>query len=394
MDEGLSPELKPPVRTLLGPGPSMTHPRVYRAMVAPVLGYLDPAFVQIMDEIQYMLRAAFRTQNRVTLALPGTGTSGMEAGIANLLEPGDTIVIGVAGYFAERMVEMAKRHRANVVRVEAEWGGIVPPDKIREAVRGAGRVKVVAAVQGETSTGVLQPVQEIAAIAHEAGALAMVDAVTSFCTCELATDAWELDYVYSCTQKGLSCPPGLSPITLSERAMQAIGARRDPPSSWYLDLTLLAKYWGAERVYHHTAPASMMYALHEGLRVVLEEGLPQRVERHVTNAKALYAACDALGLRLLADENHRLPPLTTVGIPEGVDDATVRSRLLNERNLEIGGGLGVFRGKAWRIGLMGASSTAENVLLVVGAICEAMAAQGHRADLPAGLGAASGVLFG
>jgi alanine-glyoxylate transaminase/serine-glyoxylate transaminase/serine-pyruvate transaminase len=393
MIEGISAELNPPVRVLLGPGPSATHPRVYRAMAAPVISHLDPAYLQIMDEVQALLRAAFRTENRMTLALPGTGTSGMEAAMANLLEPGDTIVIGVAGYFGERMVDMAGRYGANVVRVDTAWGTIVEPERIREAVRGAGRVKAVAIVQGETSTGVLQPVQEIARIAHEAGALAIVDAVTSFCTCELAVDQWELDYVYSCSQKGLSCPPGLAPITVSERAMQAIYARGRPVSNWYLDLTLLEKYWGPERVYHHTAPATMTYALHEGLRIVLEEGLAARVARHEKHARAAQAAFEAMGMPLAAQAGHRLPPLTTVRIPEGVDDAKARSFLLRERSLEVGGGLGAFRGKAWRVGLMGHSSTAENVLLVAGALAEACADQGVPIAAAAGAAAAAKILF-
>ncbi len=393
MIEGTPTELNPPVRVLLGPGPSATHPRVYRAMAAPVISHLDPAYLLIMDEVQALLRAAFRTENRMTLALPGTGTSGMEAAMANLLEPGDTIVIGVAGYFGERMVDMAGRYGASVVRVDAEWGTIVEPERIREAVRGAGQVKAVAIVQGETSTGVLQPVREVARIAHEAGALAIVDAVTSFCTCELAVDEWELDYVYSCSQKGLSCPPGLSPITVSERAMQAIHARGRPVSNWYLDLTLLEKYWGPERVYHHTAPATMTYALHEGLRIVLDEGLTARVARHEKHARAAQAAFEAMGMPLAAQAGHRLPPLTTVRIPEGVDDAKARGFLLRERSLEVGGGLGAFRGKAWRVGLMGHSSTAENVLLVAGALAEACAEQGVPVDAAAGAAAAAQILF-
>jgi len=392
--EGVAAELNPPVRILLGPGPSATHPRVYRAMAAPMVSHLDPAYLQIMDDVQAMLRAAFRTQNRMTLALPGTGTSGMEAAMANLLEPGDTIVIGVAGYFGERMVEMAARYGASVVRVDAAWGTVVEPQRIRDAVRGAGRVRAVAIVQGETSTGVLQPIDEVARIAHEAGALVIVDAVTSFCTCELAVDAWELDYVYSCSQKGLSCPPGLAPISVSERAMQAIHARGRPVSNWYLDLTLLEKYWGPERAYHHTAPASMTYALHEGLRIVLEEGLPARIARHQKHAQAAQAAFEAMGMPLAAQAGHRLPPLTTVRIPEGVDDVQARGHLLRERGLEVGGGLGAFRGKAWRVGLMGHSSTAENVLLVAGALAEACAAQGVRVDAAAGSAAASKLLFG
>lgn len=396
MDEALSletHELKPPVRTLLGPGPSGTHPRVYRALSAPVLGYLDPAYLQIMDELQQMLRAIFRTQNRMTIALPGTGTTGMEAAMANLLEPDDTIVIGVAGYFGERMVDMAGRYRARVVRVDTQWGTIVDPERIREAVRAAGRVKAVAIVQGETSTGIYQPVAEVARIAHEAGALAIVDAVTSFCTSEVDTDGWDLDYVYSCTQKGLSCPPGLSPITVNDRAMQVIHDRRQPLSNWYLDLTLLAKYWGSERVYHHTAPVSMTYALHEGVRLVLEEGLEARLARHEQNARALRSGLEAMGLSLLAQAEHRLPALTTVYIPDGVDDARVRSELLQQRGIEIGGGLGAFRGKAWRIGLMGYSSSAENVLLVLGSLASAMRGQRKPVNVEAALSAASRILF-
>ncbi len=387
-------ELNPPARLLLGPGPSPTHPRVTRALTAPVLGHLDPAYLAIMDRLQEMLRAAFRTQNRLTLALPGTGTSGMECGVANLIEEGDTIVVGVAGYFAERICEMATRYGAKVVRVEAAWGTPVQPDAIRAALRDAGRVKLVALVQGETSTGLLQPVEEIARAAHEAGALVMVDAVTSFCTSPLDVDAWGLDYVYSCSQKGLSCPPGLSPITVSDRAMAAVHARAAPPRNWYLDLTLLEKYWGPERQYHHTAPAAMTYALYEGLRIVLEEGLEERWTRHARNARGFWAACEAMGLSVLVEEPLRLPPLTTMLLPEGLDDARARSYLLAERSIEVGGGLGPYRGKLWRVGLMGQGSTAENVLLLIGAMAEAARAQGVALDDAAGLAAASHVLFG
>jgi alanine-glyoxylate transaminase/serine-glyoxylate transaminase/serine-pyruvate transaminase len=393
-NEGLAGELNPPVRTLLGPGPSATHPRVYRAMTAPVLGHLDPAYLQILAEIQSMLRAAFRTQNPMTIALPGTGTTGMEAAMANLLEPGDTIVIGVAGYFGERMCDMAQRYGASVVRVDTDWGTIVESERMAAAIRGAGRVKAVAIVQGETSTGVLQPVHEVARAAHQAGALMIVDAVTSFCTSELAVDEWELDYVYSCTQKGLSCPPGLAPVTVSERAMDAVRGRQTPCTNWYLDLTLLAKYWGPEHVYHHTSSATLSYALHEGLRVVLDEGLPQRVARHQRNAAAFHAACEAMGMPLAVEARYRLPALSTVRIPEGVDDAASRAWLLRERGIEVGGGLGAFRGKVWRVGLMGYSSTAENVMLIAGALAQAAGAQGKRVDAEAGAAAAARLLFG
>lgn len=392
--EGSAGELNPPVRTLLGPGPSATHPRVYRAMTAPVLGHLDPAYLRILDEIQHLLRAAFRTSNRMTLALPGTGTTGMEAAMANLLEPGDTIVIGVAGYFGERMVDMATRYGARVVRVDAEWGTPVEPDRVRQAVREAGRVKAVAIVQGETSTGVLQPVQEIAGIAHDAGALTIVDAVTSFCTSELATDDWGIDYVYSCTQKGLSCPPGLAPVSVSDRAMDVVHSRQSPCTNWYLDLALLEKYWGPERVYHHTSSATLSYALHEGLRIVLEEGLAARVDRHRRNAAAFHAACEAMGMPLQVDEQYRLPALSTVRIPDGVDDAQARGWLLRERNIEVGGGLGTLRGKVWRVGLMGFSSTPENVMLIAGALGQAVRAQGGSADVERGAAAAAEALFG
>jgi len=382
----------PPQRLLLGPGPSPTHPRVTRALGAPVLGHLDPAYVAIMDRVQAMLRAAFRTTNRVTLALPGTGTAGMECGVANLLEEGETVVVCIAGYFGGRIAEMAERYGARVLRIEAPWGEAIDAEAVRALVRSAGRVKLVAIVQGETSTGVLQPVEEIARIAHELGALIMVDAVTSFCTSPLDVDAWGLDYVYSCSQKGLSCPPGLAPVTVSERAMAAIRSRATPVRSWYLDLTLLEKYWGPERQYHHTAPASMVYGLHEGLRVVLEEGLEERWSRHARHARAFWAACNALGLDLLVDEPLRLAPLTTVRVPDGIDEARVRRELLEQFGIEIGSGLGPLRGRVWRIGLMGYGSTAENVLLITAALASALRSQGARPDTGAALRAAAEVL--
>lgn len=382
----------PPQRLLLGPGPSPTHPRVTRALGAPVLGHLDPAYLAIMDRVQAMLRAAFRTDNRVTLALPGTGTAGMECGVANLLEEGETVVVCIAGYFGGRIAEMAERYGARVLRIEAPWGEAIDVEAVRALVRSAGRVKLVAIVQGETSTGLLQPVEEIARIAHEAGALIMVDAVTSFCTSPLDVDAWDLDYVYSCSQKGLSCPAGLAPVTVSERAMAAIRSRATPVRNWYLDLTLLEKYWGPERQYHHTAPSAMVYGLHEGLRVVLEEGLEERWSRHARHARAFWAACNAMGLGLLVDEPLRLAPLTTVRVPDGIDEARVRRELLERFGIEIGSGLGPLRGRIWRIGLMGYGSTAETVLLLVTALASALHSQGARPDVDAALRAAVGVL--
>ena len=352
---------------LFGPGPSDVAPSVLDAMARPVVGHLDPAFVALLDEIGSMLRTVFRTANPVTFAVSGTGSAGMEMALVNLLEPGDRAVIGVAGVFGERLAEIARRCGARVDTAGVEWGRAIDPQQIADMVRGDA-VKLVALVHAETSTGVWQPVEEIARLAREAGALMVVDAVTSLAGIPVEVDGWGIDVCYSGTQKCLSVPPGLAPITFSPRAMDAIAARATPVPSWYLDVSLITKYWGAERVYHHTAPISMLYALHEGLRLVLAEGLEQRWRRHETLGTELHRRVQTMGFELLAAEGFRLPQLTTAALPGGADENTLRRRLLDEHDIEVGGGLGVFAGRAWRIGLMGESCRPEKLDRLTAAI--------------------------
>jgi alanine-glyoxylate transaminase/serine-glyoxylate transaminase/serine-pyruvate transaminase len=373
----------------MGPGPSGANPRVVRAMAAPILGHLDPEFIKIMDNCRSMLRQVLRTENTLTLATPGTGTSGMEAAVMNLVEPGDRVVVGVAGYFADRICQMAERAGGVVTRVTAPWGSPVDPEQMRTAIRGAGKVKLVAIVHAETSTGVQTPVAPMAAIAHEAGALMLADCVTSLGGVPVEADAWGVDAIYSGTQKCLSAPPGVSPLTMSARAVDAIKARETPCNSWYLDLNLLEAYWDDRRGYHHTAPISMIYALHEALALVLEEGLESRWARHERNGRALQLGLEAMGLVLHADAGYRLPVLTTVRIPEGVADAEVRGALLKRHSMEIGGGLGDLRGKVWRVGLMGESSTPGNVFLFLSSLGKILREQGFAADVRGALDAAS-----
>jgi alanine-glyoxylate transaminase/serine-glyoxylate transaminase/serine-pyruvate transaminase len=387
----LPPELDPPLRTLLGPGPSTVHPRVYQAMMAPVLGHLDPDFLKIMDETKDLLRTAFRTQNEHTIAVSGTGSAGMEACVANLIEPGDRAVVCINGFFGERIAEMASRYGADVARVEADWGSIIEPEAVEAALK-SGRTKVVAIVHAETSTGVTQPLADIIRLTHAHDALLLVDSVTSFGGCELAVDDWDIDATYSATQKCLSAPPGLAPVTLRSRASAALAGRETKVRSWYLDMTLLYNYWGGKRAYHHTAPITMVYALREALRLAVEEGLEARIARHRRNGEALWAGLEAMGLRLHAPKGYRLPVLTTVCIPDGIDDLKVRRALLYEHSTEIGGGLGPLAGKVWRIGLMGHSSLAENVLGVLQALEQELSAQGLRLDKGAGVAAADRVL--
>lgn len=349
-----------PVRMLFGPGPSDVPPSVLEAMSRPVVGHLDPAFVALLDDVARMLREVFRTSNEVTFAVSGTGSAGMEMALVNLLEPGDRAVVGIAGVFGERLAEIARRCGADVDDVRAEWGSPVPVDAVEEAL-GRGPATVVALVHAETSTGMRQPVEEIARAARDHGALVVLDAVTSLAGIPVAVDDWGVDVCYSGTQKCLSVPPGLSPITFSARAMEAVRAREEPVRSWYLDVTLVTRYWGADRVYHHTAPISMLYALHEGLRLVLAEGLEARWERHELLGARLQAALVELGFELLAAEGFRLPQLTAAALPAGVDERAARARLLNEHGIEVGGGLGTFAGRAWRIGLMGESCRPEKL---------------------------------
>ncbi|MGH2609426.1 MAG: pyridoxal-phosphate-dependent aminotransferase family protein, partial [Tepidiformaceae bacterium] len=340
-----APAFNPPTRVLMGPGPSGAHPRVLRAMTAPILGHLDPEFLRIMDECHDMLREVMGTANQVTMATPGTGTSGMEAAVMNLIQPGDRAVIGICGYFGERIAQMAERAGGEVTRVNAPWGSPVDPEAVRRAVRSAGgAVRLVGVVHAETSTGVQNPIEPFASVASESGALLLVDCVTSLGGVPVRVDAWGADAVYSGTQKCLSAPPGMAPLTLSERAWDVARSREVPCNSWYLDLSLLEAYWDERRAYHHTAPISMVYALHQALALVLEEGLASRWARHERNGRALQDGLEAMGLVLHADAGYRLPVLTTVRVPDGVNDPEVRGALLKRNSIEIGGGLGDLRG--------------------------------------------------
>ena len=344
----------------MGPGPSNVAPSVLKALSMPLLGHLDPVFVKMMDEIKAMLRAVFLTKNEMTFPVSGTGSAGMEFCFVNLIEPGDEVVVGVNGVFGGRMAEVAERCGAKVTKVEAPWGQIIEAGRIAEAVRGR-TPKVVAVVHAETSTGALTPVEEISKIAHDAGALFLLDTVTSLGGCPVRLDDWQVDAVYSGTQKCLSCPPGLSPVSLSARALEVATKRSRKVQSWYLDVNLLASYWGQERVYHHTAPISMNYALHEALRLVLVEGLENRWKRHQQNHELLKKGLADLGLSIASQQGHQLWQLNAVTVPEGVDEAAVRKALLTEYGIEVGAGLGPLKGKIWRIGLMGETSSPENV---------------------------------
>ncbi len=384
-------ELAPSLRILLGPGPSAVHPRVLKALSTPLVGHLDPEFLRIMEETKDLLRAVFQTKNALTFPISGTGSAGMEACFVNLLEPGDEAVIGVNGVFGTRMKDVVERCGATPVVMEAEWGRVFTPDQVREALSRCRRPKLVALVHAETSTGAWQPLDEMASIIHNAGALFMVDAVTSLGGCPVQIDAWGIDACYSGTQKCLSCPPGLSPVTFNQSALDILRKRKSKVQSWYLDVSMIEKYWGEERVYHHTAPISMNYALREALRLVQEEGLTVRFHRHQRNHEALAAGLAAMGMALAAQEGHRLWTLNSVTIPANVDDAAVRRQLLEEYNIEIGAGLGPLRGKVWRIGLMGESSTRSNVLLVLSALEDILRKQGHRYPPGAGVSAAQHV---
>lgn len=379
-----------PARTLLGPGPSNVDPRVLQAMTQGMIGYLDPEFTKIMDEVTDLIRRVYKTADGRTMALSGTGMSGMEAGLASLLEPGDTVVMCLYGYFCERMVEIGTRVRANVIPLRSDWGGPFPEEMLEQELKKHKNVKVVATVHAETSTGVLQPLEGLSKLAKAHDALFMVDAVTSLGGVNVAFDDWGMDYAYSATQKCLGCPPGLSPVSLSERALHTAQNRIEKPFTWYLDLGMLANYWGwgEQRIYHHTAPVSMILALREGLRLVLEEGLDNRFQRHATNAAALVAGLEALGLKLVVPAGHRLNQITLVWIPEGINDMDVRGRLLKGHGIEIGGGLGDFAGKVWRIGLMGESSKAENVITLLSALEKILPEVGFEVGKGAGVKAA------
>lgn len=350
----------PPVRTLLGPGPSPVHPRVLEALSLPVVGHLDPKFLEIMDQSMAMLREVFQTRNRLALPMSGTGSAGMETCFVNLLEPGDAVLIGVNGVFGARMVDVAQRCGAEVETVEAEWGAALDAQQFRDALAKK-QYKLAAVVHAETSTGVLQPLDDIAKVVRDSGALLLVDAVTSLGGAPVRVDELGIDACYSGTQKCLGCPPGLSPVTFSDRAVDVIRARKSKVRSWYLDLSMIEKYWGSERVYHHTAPISMNYALHEALRIVLEEGLEAAWRRHRATHDTFIREMRKLEIEPAVAESIRAPMINAIKIPEGVDDARVRARLYDEHNIEIGAGLGPLKGKIWRVGLMGHGSRPENV---------------------------------
>jgi alanine-glyoxylate transaminase/serine-glyoxylate transaminase/serine-pyruvate transaminase len=365
-------QLNPTPRLLLGPGPSDAHPRVLAAMTTPLLGHLDPQFLDLMTETQEMLRQVFRTKNRLTFPVSATGTAGMETCLVNLIQPGDAAVVATMGYFGNRMVDIAGRCGAKLTTLEAKWGTAFDPQQIRDAVK-QHRPKVLALVHAETSTGVLQDLAPIGKVCREFDTLLVADCVTSLGCTPVEVDAWGVDAAFSCSQKGLGCPPGMAPVTFSDRAVAALKARTTKVQSWYLDLSLIESYWGGDRAYHHTAPISMVYALREGLRIVLEEGLEPRWARHVRNHKALKAGLEAMGLQYTAAPGCQLPQLNAVRIPAGVDDGAGRKRLLAEFGIEVGGGLGDFKGQAWRIGLMGYNSRPACVLLVLAALEQVLA---------------------
>ncbi len=380
-----------PRRLLLGPGPSDAHPRVLRALAEPLIGHLDPAFLALMDEVKALLREVFRTRNDLTFAVSGTGSAGMEACLVNLLEPGDEAVVMVNGEFGRRMTDIAKRCGARVIAREVPWGRAVEAKDVEDALAAAKKPKLVAVVHAETSTGACTPIEEIAPIVHDSGALFVVDAVTSLGGCPVEVDRWQVDACYSATQKCLSCPPGLAPVTFSPRAIAALRGRRSQVQSWYLDVSMIEKYWGAERVYHHTAPISMSYALAEALRVVLEEGLEARFERHRHHHLALAAGLEALGFRYVVEPARRLWMLNSVYLPPlaaGYDEAQIRRRLLEEFSIEVGSGLGGFQGKIWRIGLMGESCRFENVIRLLSALEIILPGAGHPVRPGSGVAAA------
>jgi len=382
------PNLCPPIRTLMGPGPSDIHPRVLQAIGKSTVGHLDPYYLKIMDRMQDMLRQVFRTKNKMTMAVSATGSAGMEATVVNLIEPGDSMVVCVNGVFGTRMADVAARAGANVTTVERPWGEVFAPNDLKDALAAA-KPKVVGIVIAETSTGAWQPIEEISDLVHDAGAMLLVDTVTSLGGVPVEVDSWNIDAIYSGSQKCLSCPPGLAPVSFNDRALEVILNRKTKVQSWYLDVSMLANYWGSERVYHHTAPINMTYALYEALQIILEEGLESCFARHQLNHEALKAGLAAIGIGYAAQEGHQLPMLNAVTIPDGIDDARVRSELLTRFGIEIGAGLGAFKGKVWRIGLMGYGSRPANVLLFLAALEQLLAEQGHKFDAGAGIAAAN-----
>jgi alanine-glyoxylate transaminase/serine-glyoxylate transaminase/serine-pyruvate transaminase len=375
-------------RVLLGPGPSEVDPRVLLALSQPTIGHLDPAFLGILNEIRQLLQYTFRTGNELTLAVSGTGMAGMESCVVNLIEPGDPMLVCINGFFGKRIAEIAERAGAKVTTIETEWGRVFDPGQIQQALQKA-KFKVVGIVHAETSTGAAQPLEEISRIVHDHGAFLLVDAVTSLGGMKLEVDKWQIDACYSGSQKCLSCPPGLSPVTFSENAVKILDKRKSKVQSWYLDLSMIRQYWGSERLYHHTAPINLNYALLEALKMVKEEGLEKRWARHLANHQILKAGLEAIGIHYVTKAGCELPMLNAIAIPTGADDLAVRKQLLNEFGIEIGGGLGVFKGKVWRIGLMGAASTRSNVLLFLAALEKCLAEQGLKFERGASIAAAT-----
>jgi alanine-glyoxylate transaminase/serine-glyoxylate transaminase/serine-pyruvate transaminase len=357
-------------------------------MTTPLLGHLDPQFLEIMNETQDMLRQVYQTKNQLTLPMSATGMAGMETCLVNLIEPGDAVVVCVAGFFGQRQVEIAGRCGAKVTVIERPWGEVFDASQVREVLAKA-RPKVLCMVHAETSTGAWQPTEQIGALCREFDALWVLDTVTSLGCVPVSLDAWGVDAAYSCSQKGLGCPPGLSPVSFSQRAVDAIYRRKSKVQSWYFDMTLVTKYWTEERFYHHTAPITMIYALREGLRLALEEGLQARWDRHMRNHQMLKAGLTAMGLTYFAVEGHQLPQLNAVRVPAGINDLAVRKQLLTEFGIEIGGGLGEFKGKVWRIGLMGYNSRAAVVLTFLAALEHCLRAQAHKVAPGAGVAAAN-----
>ncbi len=356
---GLDP-INTPSRLLLGPGPSNAHPTVLQALARTPIGHLDPLYIQLMGEVQELLRYVWQTDNRLTIPMSGTGSAAMEATLANMIEPGDKVLVAIKGYFGLRLADMAGRYRAEVVTIERPWGEAFGLEELEQALI-THKPAILAMVHAETSTGVCQPMEGIGELCRQHDCLLVLDTVTSLGAVPLFLDAWKVDLAYSCSQKGLSCPPGLGPFTMGPRAEAKLAARSGKVPNWYLDVSLLNQYWGSDRVYHHTAPVNMNFGMREALRLLAEEGLENAWTRHRRNAMALWTGLESLGLELLVPEELRLPTLTTVRIPEGVDGKAFSRHLLDHHGIELGGGLGALAGKVWRIGLMGYNSTPENV---------------------------------
>jgi len=361
------PELNIPPRTLLGPGPSMADPRVLRAQSTPLIGHLDPQFIELMDRTQELLRYVFQTENPLTIPISGTGSAAMEAAVANMVEPGDEVLVCINGYFGLRLADMAGRYGGKVSTITKPWGEVFSVDEVKDALK-KHPARVVALVHAETSTGAKQPLDDIISAVHAAGAVVIVDAVTSLGGVPLRVDKSDIDLCYSGAQKCLSCPPGMSPITLGPRAVEKLSNRKTQVANWYLDLSVVQKYWGKERTYHHTAPISNVFGFYEALRIVAEEGLENRWQRHRQNAEFFWNGLAEMDLTCHVPEPYRLESLTTVRVPDGVDEASVRLGLLKKYNIEISGGLGELKGKVWRVGVMGYSSRRENILLLLAAL--------------------------